>query len=108
LQWQHDAAEPQVAEPHTLPGSSWQVPLTTHVYVGGQVPHDPPQPSSPHTIEPQKGVQVPHCPWESQGRPPGQVPQDPPHPSSPQTRPVHEGTHDDPSSGAGESWPAAS
>jgi hypothetical protein len=32
LQWQHDAAEPQVAGPQRLPGSSWQVPLTTQVY----------------------------------------------------------------------------
>jgi hypothetical protein len=32
LQWQHDAAEPHVAGPQTLPGSSWQVPLMTHVY----------------------------------------------------------------------------
>jgi hypothetical protein len=31
LQWQHDAAEPQVALPQTLPGSSWQVPPTTQV-----------------------------------------------------------------------------
>jgi hypothetical protein len=31
LQWQHDAAEPHVAAPQTLPGSSWHVPLTTHV-----------------------------------------------------------------------------
>jgi hypothetical protein len=31
LQWQHDAADPHTATPHWLPGSSWQVPLTTHV-----------------------------------------------------------------------------
>jgi hypothetical protein len=31
LQWQHDAAEPQVAFPQTLPGLSWQVPLITQV-----------------------------------------------------------------------------
>jgi hypothetical protein len=31
LQVQHDAAEPHVAEPQTLPGFSWQVPLTTQV-----------------------------------------------------------------------------
>jgi len=31
LQWQHEAAEPQTAGPHWLPGSSWHVPLTTHM-----------------------------------------------------------------------------
>jgi hypothetical protein len=31
LQWQHEAASPHVALPQTLPGFSWQVPLTTHV-----------------------------------------------------------------------------
>jgi hypothetical protein len=67
LQWQHDAAEPHVALPHWLPGSFWQVPLTTHVYVAGHVPHDPPQPSSPHAIDPQNGKHAasPPCVAES-------------------------------------------
>jgi hypothetical protein len=58
LHVQHEAAEPQVVEPHTLPGFSWQVPLTTQVYPVGQLPHEPPQPSSPQTIEPQKGMHI--------------------------------------------------
>ena len=31
LHVQHDAALPQVAAPHTLPGFFWQVPFTTQV-----------------------------------------------------------------------------
>lgn len=66
----------------------------THVYCPGHVPHEPPQPSSPHTAEPQNGVHGPlHCPCPSQAPPPGHVPHDPPHPSLPHDRPAHWGEH---------------
>lgn len=95
MQWQHDAAEPHVALPHTLPGLSWHVPLMTHVYRVGQAPHDPPQPSLPHTIDPQNGMHgAAQWPCASQVPPLGQTPHDPPQPSSPHWRPVHCRAHE--------------
>jgi hypothetical protein len=84
LQWQHDAADPHVVLPQTLPGSFWHVPLTTHVYCDGHVPHDPPQPLSPHTIDPQNGMHcATHCPCELHWSLPAHAPHDPPQPSLP-------------------------
>ena len=56
-----------------------------------QVPHDPPQPSSPHSSPEQNGVQLETHSPKLQVSPEKQVPQDPPQPSSPHSRPEHEG-----------------
>jgi hypothetical protein len=93
LQWQHEAAEPQTAVPHCVPGSFWQEPLTTQVYSVGQLPQDPPQASSPQVFWPQNGVQVqrPSKVHDAPGC--VQVPQEPPHWSGPHCLPAHWGAH---------------
>jgi hypothetical protein len=62
------------------------------VWVLAQVPQVPPQPSLPHVLPLQLGVQ-PHWPVWPQACPDGQLPQVPPQPSGPQTRPAQLGAH---------------
>jgi len=66
-----------------------------------QVPHEPPQPSSPHCFPLQLGVQlaVTHAPFASHAIGAVHVPQVPPQPSGPQAFPLHAGTQG--------SWPSA-
>lgn len=54
------------------------------------VPHEPPQPSSPHDLPAQLGLQA-HCP-AAVHVPWSHSPHDPPQPSGPQARPAHAGT----------------
>jgi hypothetical protein len=57
-----------------------------------QPPHDPPQPSLPHSRPPHDGTQLDvHAPAAEQLSPAPQLPHDPPHPSLPHSRPAHEG-----------------
>jgi hypothetical protein len=55
------------------------------------VPQLPPQPSEPHILPLQLGVQT-HCPLALQVWPVPQVPQLPPQPSVPHTLPLQLGT----------------
>ncbi len=57
-----------------------------------QVPHEPPQPSSPQTCEPHEGAHA-HVPAAVHTVPLAHVPHEPPQPSLPQTTPVQFGTH---------------
>jgi hypothetical protein len=67
-------------------------PLVLQVSPVGQVPHDPPHPSSPQAFPLHFGTQVAtHWPLVLHVSPVGQVPHDPPHPSSPQLLPVQLG-----------------
>jgi hypothetical protein len=65
---------------------------------GGQVPHEPPHPSSPHSLKKQSGSQSPlHLPdHESHVSPYGHEPQDPPHPSGPHSLPQQSFSHEPP------------
>jgi hypothetical protein len=56
------------------------------------VPHDPPQPSSPHDLAMQLGAHA-HWPLALQAVFPEHVPQEPPQPSSPHCRPPQLGKH---------------
>jgi hypothetical protein len=64
--------------------------LALQVSVGLQVPHWAPQPSSPHVLPAQLGVQE-HLPSAPQVWGAVQVPHWPPQPSGPQVLPVHWG-----------------
>jgi len=58
-----------------------------------QVPHDPPQPSSPHSSPEHEGVQLETHEPKLQVSPEKQVPQDPPQPSSPHSASAQSGVH---------------
>ena len=68
-------------------------PEQTRHSLAEQVPHEPPQPSSPHCRPVQAGVQsVTHWPVDVwQAVPPSQVPQSPPQPSGPHSLPTQSG-----------------
>ncbi len=66
--------------------------------MAAHAPQVPPQPSSPHALPEQAGVQEPpaHCPELVHEPPASQVPQLPPQPSSPQALPAQLGVHEEP------------
>ena len=59
---------------------------------GAHSPHDPPQPSPPHCLSSQFGVQA-HSPSSLHAASPGHVPHDPPQPSLPHCLPSQSGVH---------------
>ncbi len=79
-----------------LPVPPVQVPDVLQVWPLPQVPHEPPQPSSPQVLPAQFGVQpwVWHWPAEVQVWPLGQVPQVPPQPSLPHCLPLQFGVQE--------------
>ena len=77
-------------------GVHTQSPVDEQVFPVEQVPHEPPQPSLPHALPVQSGVQVPpgvHWPAALQFSLGWHAPQSPPQPSLPHARPLHEGVH---------------
>jgi hypothetical protein len=90
----HTELEGQIL-PAQLGHVGWQMHVPddeSHMLPVEQLPHEPPQPSSPQALPLQIGVQE-HQPLASQVFPVAQLPQEPPHPSGPQTFPVQLGTH---------------
>jgi hypothetical protein len=85
LHEQHAACDPHVTPPHTAPP---QKPNELHV-PSLHVPHDPPQPSSPHVAFEQSRLHS-HLP-DALHDPNAHVPHEPPHPSGPHTLPLHFG-----------------
>ena len=71
---------------------------STHVAPPEQVPHDLPQPSSPHCLSAQFGTHVPlwHMPNWLQVLPEAQEPHELPQPSSPHCLPPQDGVQDEP------------
>ena len=74
---------------------SAEAPSLLHVGAGGwsHIPHEPPQPSSPHDFPAQFGVHpAAHTP--ALHEPCAQLPHEPPQPSSPHDLPAHFGVHE--------------
>jgi hypothetical protein len=58
-----------------------------------QLPHEPPQLSSPHALPVQLGTHASTQLPALHDRPSPQLPHDPPHPSAPHSRPWQSGVH---------------
>jgi hypothetical protein len=72
--------------------SAGQLKLAVQALPAGQVPHNPPQPLSPHCLPAHSGTHSPsHVPSAAQLIPAEQSPQLPPQPSSPHSLLVQSG-----------------
>jgi len=81
---------------HVVAEGATHCPLLSQVLLPEHVPHDPPQPLSPHSLPEQFDVQiVTHCPLLSQVLPPEHVPHDPLQPLSPHCLPEQFGVQTD-------------
>jgi hypothetical protein len=71
-----------------------QRPSAVHAWPLGQVPHEPPQPSGPHTMPVQSEQPLAtHWPCGLHVCVDGHEPHEPPQPSGPQLLPEHVGVH---------------